>query len=385
MNSPLITYALEGLRQCWLPAENRWSHIYHLDGRETPNQSLPHSDVFYTINVLVGLSRTATIPDWINIAEIFECNTPLLKTLPVRKYALGTGLWASAAWNLELPDEVMTDIADLLRDEARWREFYAQDLGMLLIGAIACAENHGSHWKPKARKLFDFLTKHYASNSKLFFDSPFGMRQRFSSFATQTYLTLACYRYGDTFGDERATALANNCARTLIRLQGPNGEWPWFFDSFRGVVLDYYEVYSVHQYGMAPAFLEWAERHQVEGAREALVKGFNWVLGQNQLGISMLVPDLRLSIRSQVRKGELKTSSFRAARAIKNAALMREAQFVAPAQLDLRRECRSYELGWILWSFGQRDDLPELTQHPMFGEAGTSLAVSQSVPDRVPA
>ena len=48
-------------------------------------------------------------------------------------------------------------------------------------------------------------------------------------------------------------------------------------------VLDFYEVYSVHQYGMAPAFLECAERHGVPKARDALIKGFKWVLGDNQL------------------------------------------------------------------------------------------------------
>ena len=34
-----------------------------------------------------------------------------------------------------------------------------------------------------------------------------------------------------------------------------------------GSVLDFYEIYSVHQYGMAPAFLERAECHGVTDAR----------------------------------------------------------------------------------------------------------------------
>ncbi|MDB5610855.1 MAG: hypothetical protein JWP25_7755 [Bradyrhizobium sp.] len=72
-----------------------------------------------------------------------------------------------------------------------------------------------------------------------------------------------------------------------------------------GRVLDFYEVYSVHQYGMAPALLECAECHDVQEARAALTKGFHWVLGENQLGKSMLIPKLQLSIRSQVRKCEL--------------------------------------------------------------------------------
>src|SRR5262245_33593719 len=42
----------------------------------------------------------------------------------------------------------------------------------------------------------------------------------------------------------------------------------------QGTVVDFYEVYSVHQHGMAPAILHHAIRHGVAGAREALVKGF---------------------------------------------------------------------------------------------------------------
>jgi hypothetical protein len=56
--------------------------------------------------------------------------------------------------------------------------------------------------------------------------------------------------------------------------------------------------------------------------------------------------------------------------------LRREAILVNPAGLELRRECRSYELGWILWSFGQRSDLPELTHHEMFAEAVSSGKLS---------
>jgi hypothetical protein len=32
-------------------------------------------------------------------------------------------------------------------------------------------------------------------------------------------------------------------------------------------------------------------------------------------------------------------------------------------------EVRSYELGWILWSFGGRRDFPELTDRPEFTAA----------------
>jgi hypothetical protein len=160
--------------------------------------------------------------------------------------------------------------------------------------------------------------------------------------------------------------MATTCVRKLIALQGPQGEWPWFFDAATGRVLDFYEVYSVHQCGMAPALLEWAERYDVPGARDAIVKGFKWVLGQNQLGYPMLVPELSLTVRSQIRKNELRTKAPRMLRALKNAYLGRGVGLIDSSRIGLRLECRSYELGWILWSFGRRSDLPELTHNPAF-------------------
>jgi hypothetical protein len=368
-NSPLVDYALKGLDRCWLPEFGRWSHIYHLDSRNQPNESVPPSDVFYTLNVLLGMARVRRVPRNIDLTETFRKNARYLLTMPVSKYAFGVALWAGAELGLALPDDVIRHIDAMISDRSRWRSFSAQDLGMIVAGLVGQAKGDKKKWSPIATELFAFLLDRYHSASGLFFDSAFGARRRYASFATQTYLLLACYAYGELMNNDRAIQIANACTRRLIELQGPNGEWPWFFDAASGRVLDFYEVYSVHQYGMAPAFLELAERHGVLEARTAITNGFKWVLGQNQLATPMLVPDLHLSIRSQVRKGELHTKKWRVFRALQNSMLGRQAVLTDPSELELRLECRSYELGWILWSFGQRSDLPELTHHEMFIEA----------------
>jgi hypothetical protein len=77
--------------------------------------------------------------------------------------------------------------------------------------------------------LFRFLVEKYLCRSDLFFDAPSGFRRRFASFASQTYLTLACYRYGQLTGDLGAIEMARACTNHLIKLQGPQGRWPWFF------------------------------------------------------------------------------------------------------------------------------------------------------------
>jgi len=365
-NSPLITYALNGLSRCWLPDAGRWSHIYHLDGRQTPNESRPHSDVFYTLNVLLGLTRVSHAPDGVKIADIFEANVRQLPNLPVREYAYGMALWVAGEAGLDIPAGIADHVRSVVSDAGKWRSLRAQDVGMLLTGIVVQARTDPAKWTAVADRVFSRLAADFAWPSGLFGDAPSGLRHRFASFASQVYLTLACYSYGELTGDPRAIEMANNCSRKLIALQGPQGEWPWFFDAKAGRVVDFYEVYSVHQYGMAPAFLEFSERHGVVEARAALIKGFKWVLGANQLAKPMLAPALSLSIRSQVRKGELHTDKRRALRAIANAAVGQSSGLTAASNLELRLECRSYELGWILWSFGRVNNLPELTNHALF-------------------
>lgn len=376
-NSPLVNYALRGLERCWLPKERRWSHIYHLDGRVSPNESMAQSDVFYTLNVLLGMSRVARLPADIDLPEIFHRNTTDLTAFPVRKYAFGMALWAAAELRLAIPDRVRFALKAILSDDSQWRAFRAQDLGMLLTGIIAQARAGEREWLSFAGPLYRFLKERFHSESGLFFDAPAGLRRRFASFATQVYLSIACYQYGEFTGEVPPLVMADTCVSNLIALQGPQGEWPWFFDAMSGRVLDFYEVYSVHQYGMAPALLEWAERFGRRGARDALIKGFSWVLGHNQLGRTMLVPELSLTIRSQVRKHELKTKAPRMLRALRNTWLENGEALIDSADVSVRLECRSYELGWILWSFGRRSDLLDLSHNAVF-EQPTSLPGDRS-------
>lgn len=370
VHDPLIRYTLKGLRNCWLPEHQRWSHIYHLDGRAQPNESLPESDVFYSLNVLLGMSRVADAASlgYDLDAILDRCARQLLK-LNVKKYAYGMALWTSAAMEKELPEEVLDAIHAFVHDRSNWRNFRAQDLGMILTGLTARAAAGDDRGRDLLKPLFEHLRKHHSCPSDLFFEGGGPVRRRFATFATQTYLTIACYTYFGFSRDERALALANACVRKLISLQGPQGEWPWFYYVSRGQVVDFYEVYSVHQDGMAPAFLELAEQQGMPGATAALRRGFNWIFGDNQLGHDMLRPELGMIVRSHLRHGEKDSKLPRMLRSGFAALTGRNQSLANPQNLTMRLECRSYHLGWILWSFAQRRDLPEITRSPIFTSA----------------
>ena len=167
----------------------------------------------------------------------------------------------------------------------------------------------------------------------------------------------------------RSAPPSNRCVAKLIELQGPMGEWPWFYLPRADRVLDPYEVYSVHQHGMAPAVLHHAVRHGVPGARNAIVTGFDWIFGANEMNVSMLRPGLQLIYRSQRRRGFQGRRESRLVRAAVTAAIGSGDWPSAKVPLRLTEEMRSYEFGWLLWSFGGCTEYPEIAGRTEFASA----------------
>jgi hypothetical protein len=351
-----------------MPHAQAWSFIYHLDGRAQPNESLPSKDVFYSLNVILGLASLGA-PVWqkfYDLPALLAHNSRRMFKAGSPKYAYGTALWAAAELGVSLPDDVTAELGKFIRNRDNWKKFRAQDLGMILIGICEQKIRGNTEYDDVASDLFAHLDRYFTAPSGLFYDQASGLRKNFSSFATLTYLTTACYHYGTAYNSARALQLADTATLKIISLQGRNGEWPWFYYADKGIVVDPYEVYSVHQHGMAALFLEFAERRNVVGAHDALIKGFNWIFGQNQFERPMMVPERGMFYRSIIRRGELASSRKRAMRAILNGITNKSEGYTDPADLTLRLECRSYELGWILYSFGTRTDVPFITKHPLF-------------------
>jgi hypothetical protein len=84
------------------------------------------------------------------------------------------------------------------------------------------------------------------------------------------------------------------------------------------------------------------------------------------MDVSMLRPDLQLIYRSQRRRGLGGRREARLMRAAVAAAVGTSAWPSVKVPLELTNEMRSYEFGWLLWSFGGRDDYPELTNRIEF-------------------
>jgi hypothetical protein len=388
--TPLVAYALRGLGHCWMPEHGRWSHRHHLDGRDPPNESLPPSDIYYSLNVLLGLARLGGA-EAARARQLFPPLAAALLALPdrsagwalpllggpdlallragwrVRRYSLGMALWAAAELDVAVPGALMDRVRALLAEPGALRAATAQEVGLLLSG-LAAQGRRDAALLAAARPLRDLLLARFVARSGLLFDAGAGPRRGLSSFASQVYGAMALFQADAAWGDPAARAAASACVARLIALQGPRGEWPWFFHAPSGRVLDFYEVYAVHQHGMAPALLHHAIAAGVPGARAALVRGFEWLFGGNEMGVSMLRPERGLILRSQARAGLAGRRDARFATAAWRAATGGSGRLSGQG-LRLTLETRSYELGWTLFSFGGRADFPELTGRPEFSPA----------------
>lgn len=369
--SPLVDYTIRGLDRLFISDVGLWSYSYRFDRPENPLVSIPEKDVFYSLNVLLGFSKVLEPRSTTNkdLPGICANACQELRIGKHRPYIWGMALWAVAELGYCAPRAMLDDAHTLaVCDERVLARWSAQDVGMMLSGLVAMARREES-WLPAADRLYKVVAGHlYEPQSALFYNSAKSPRRNFASFASQVYCTLGLYAYGGLTGDAAACEIADSCVRKLISLQGPRGEWPWFYSVAQGTVVDFYEVYSVHQHGMAPAFLHHAVARQIPGAREALVKGFNWIFGDNEMGRTLLRPELHLIHRSVRRAGWRGTQIARVPRSILRSLTTTcdRIENKGGVGLEFTQEVRSYELGWLLWSFADRTDYPELTERSEF-------------------
>lgn len=173
------------------------------------------------------------------------------------------------------------------------------------------------------------------------------IRSGTGSFADQAYPIYALAKFSQAYGDDRAIKMATDCALALCEVQGPLGQWWSNYDSSSGQVTERFPVFSVHQYGMGPmALLELGEAIYSDFS-PWIYKGLQWI-EDNELGIDM-----------QDDSGNVVWQC------IERAAVWRYWNLAVSLFLGRREreshkglrpvfECRPYELGWLLYAFGDQ-------------------------------
>jgi hypothetical protein len=178
------------------------------------------------------------------------------------------------------------------------------------------------------------------------------LRYHVGCFADQVYAIQALARYGATTGDERALDAAGCCADRLVALQGDQGQWWWHYDWRYGTVVERYPVYSVHQHAMAPMALMELREAGGPDHRAAVVKGLAWLVERPESAADLIADDVGVVWRKVGRRETRKI-----VRKVRSAASSSQPE-VRMAWLDrvfppgaVDRECRPYELGWLLYAW----------------------------------
>jgi hypothetical protein len=170
------------------------------------------------------------------------------------------------------------------------------------------------------------------------------LRGRIGSFADQVYPVYALARFAQAYGSKEALTMASACAQGICRVQGPQGQWWWHYDSTTGKVAGKYPVYSVHQDGMAPMAL--VALSKVTGCNFAgpIDKGLQWITGSNEL--SRDLRDLSLHVIWRCAHPRHKYKMYLDdALGLVGVSVNRNC-----AELTVREECRPYEFGWLLYA-----------------------------------
>lgn len=309
----------------------------------------------YSINTLAGLQRAVE-----HDAVGWDVESAIERLLRGRR-ATGLGdrgllLHVLARAGHDEQDRLFAAIERDAAGEDVERRVDLQEICWLVLGLVTYArERSSARAQGLAARLLDIVDERYGDPRAPLPDfTASRWRRGLVSFGALAYYLMATASYATAFDDERVGQRFRRATSTVLELQGPRGEWPWFIDARQARVLDWYQVYSVHQYAMAMLFLLPARDLGLPGVPAAIERSVRWVLGANELSVSMLCTEPFVIWRSIRRRGR----GERARRYLRAALPGAGARWADPASLELNRECRSYELGWLLYAWSGRDDVP---------------------------
>lgn len=338
----LVEPALAALPPMLLPSDLFCFEV--VEGDPTPRGD----SVRYTMMVLLGLlrARQAGLSVPIEPDPLRDAVDASLGRPEITPGDLGVRLWVESRADSGATERLVNALEDSLRAHGGLAVREGQELAWIVIG-LALAASEDERGRTLLARALDQLIDANQAPSGLFrhFGVP-GFRRRFPNFATEIYSVLALSVVARRELDDRALPAARRAADRLLELQLPDGGWPWLFDAERGAVVERYEVYSVHQEGMAPmGLLALSDVAGDERYASAARRGVPWLFGANDLGEDMVPLDRGMTYRSIRRRRPLDRLWLYA-----NTALARldRTRGGGGRILEVNRTCRPYELGWLI-------------------------------------
>ena len=306
----------------------------------------------YSLMVLLGLSRAEShgIRTGVDLDGLYSTIIEHQGAFTAGDY--GLALWAESRIGRRPSPGLVAAITRQVHS-GRLAGLPGMEIAWLIIGltsaSVAGAPN-GDH----VAVLTNHLRKERLATSGLAYHFGRGhTRRHLPNFATQIYTLMALVELSRLAGDEKALAEAVTLGDHLLRLQRPDGGWPWLFHADSARTVEEYEVYSVHQDAMAPMGLlglSAISGHAKYG--QAAVDGLAWSRGANELRVDLLNRDECFAHRSIRRRWPWS----RAIPGVASAAALagRRPSRPVTSPLEVNRTCRPYHLGWILEAWAGR-------------------------------
>ena len=353
----LISLSLAGLKRMQLP-----SGLFCLEtSRADPTPQ--GESLRYSAMTLIGLRRAAAHGydvgfdlDAIEGALLARLGDPQL-----HPGDYGLFLWADAVGSGAAGGEVLAALRQALARSGGTRGLEGMEPAWILEGlARQSAERGLAGGEDVLAEALGTLLVRQSASGLLRHSGERGIRARFPNFASQIYGVRSLAVAGRLGVAPTGLEAARRLADRVVALQLPDGGWPWIFDAQRGRVVERYQVYSVHQHAMAPlALLELAEATGDGSYARAARAGLPWIEGGNELGTSLVDPELNLVYRSIWRRWGWNRVLWRYA--LTALAVAGPAHAPTGRLVAVNSVCRPYELGWLLEAWAGREDAGQRT------------------------
>ncbi len=353
-----VALAIRGL----VPMFDRQKQLFCYTLKKSGDRMVPEGiSQRYTMMTLMGLHRL----EQAGVASPFDQERILQALLSDLTWMDNIGDLGVLLWTLGIvwPEryaqlESRLDVATALRRYSDARKVPTMELAWFLIGLSYWAQTNPekrSQIEPIAFETFKILKGNQGDRG--FFGhlsttaSLSGLaRGRTGSFADQVYPIYGMAQFSRAFGHEEAAQRAIKCANGICEEQGPMGQWWWHYDAPGGRVTDGYPVFSVHQHAMAPFTLFGLGEIIGSNFDEQIYRGLRWINSNNELRCEMEDQNNGVIWRCIMR------SQRSLARYIKAGlgSYSKTVQQDSPEGLEVKYECRPYELGWLLYAFANR-------------------------------
>jgi hypothetical protein len=343
----LVSFSLEHLSSLRLPS-GLYCHDMTYETREPRGES-----VRYSLMVLLGMQRAGQagfrdLPDldelWLRCLERQDSFTG---------GDTGLALWVDLRQDGAAVDMLLARLDRIASSDEALSSLVGMEVAWMLIGLAQAAASHPRAEQP-LHQVSEHLTRRRRAPSGMYYhDASSRFRRRLPNFATEIYTLLALSRLARTGLAPHAREHARVLAEHLLRLQLPDGGWPWLFDADRASIVEPYEVYTVHQDAMAPmALLDLAELTGESRWADAAVAGLGWSRGENELGVDLIDTKEGFAHRSIRRRPPWDRLAL-----LGNSIMSRtvgRSLVRRSISVEVNRTCRPYHLGWILEAWAGR-------------------------------